>query len=65
MYFAPSSSEVTREEEVPEHGEVLEEEVHPEHDDVVQDDVPDAHEDDYPGGPSDTSLLIYYHDHVA
>ncbi|XP_058784602.1 protein MAIN-LIKE 1-like [Vicia villosa] len=33
--------------------------VHPEHDED------DAEEEGYPGGPVDTSVLIYYHDHVA
>ncbi|XP_058772809.1 uncharacterized protein LOC131646882 [Vicia villosa] len=59
---APSS----REEEIREDGEEvgLEEEeeipdVHPEHDED------DAEEEGYPGGPADTSELIYYHDHIA
>ncbi|XP_058746398.1 serine/threonine-protein phosphatase 7 long form homolog [Vicia villosa] len=42
------------EEEVPD--------VHLEHD---EDDAQDVEEEGYPGGPSNTSMLIYFHDHVA
>ncbi|XP_058746400.1 serine/threonine-protein phosphatase 7 long form homolog [Vicia villosa] len=42
------------EEEVPD--------VHLEH---GEDDAQDAEEEGYPGGPSNTSVLIYFHDHVA
>ncbi|XP_058763522.1 uncharacterized protein LOC131636967 [Vicia villosa] len=35
--------------------------VHPEHDEDTQ----DAQEGGYPGGPSNTSILTYYHDHAA
>ncbi|XP_058749192.1 uncharacterized protein LOC131622180 [Vicia villosa] len=56
-----SREEEVREEEVGHEEEEIAD-VHPEHD---EDDAQDAGEEDYPGGPSDTSMLIFYHDHVA
>ncbi|XP_058783694.1 protein MAIN-LIKE 1-like [Vicia villosa] len=59
-----SRASSSREKEVREEEELgLEEEeipdVHPEHD------KDDAEEEGYAGGPSGTSVLIHYHDHVA
>ncbi|XP_058741953.1 protein MAIN-LIKE 2-like [Vicia villosa] len=60
LFRASSSREVSREEEVVGQEEVPE--VHPEHD---EDDAQDAEEGSFPGGPFDTSLFIFYHDHAA
>ncbi|XP_058734878.1 protein MAIN-LIKE 1-like [Vicia villosa] len=60
--WASSSRKVVREEEE------VEEEVRHHEDDIPDADPPsgeDDAEEDYPGGPTDTSVLIYYHDHVA
>ncbi|XP_058746112.1 protein MAIN-LIKE 2-like [Vicia villosa] len=62
LSWASSSREVSREEK-----EVHEEvpDVHLEHNDDGQDDAQDAQDGGYLGGPSDTFVLIYYHDHAA
>ncbi|XP_058783164.1 protein MAIN-LIKE 1-like [Vicia villosa] len=59
---ASSSRKVVCEEEE------IEEEVRHHEDDIPDVDPPsgeDDTEEGYPGGPTDTSVLIYYHDHVA
>ncbi|XP_058777353.1 uncharacterized protein LOC131651688 [Vicia villosa] len=67
MSRASSSRGFSREEDEEEevHEKVEVPEVHPEHDDDGQDDAPNALDNGYPGGPSDTSVLIYYHNHAA